>query len=157
MCTRCRGGAPSRAWPGQNEAVMANDSIADKLHGVGSTCKHENDDGPKFFVDLADTYLPRLPSVSKTYSPLMKDGSESEEHPAENSKRLRGQVGLNVLLIGTVDGRLEMFAFGVFPIGGVDTCVGKELSVGIISADLSDDFGWLEVALEGGRRGGGEG
>jgi len=62
-----------------------------------------------------------------------------------------GQSELNVLIVGTIAGQLDMFAYGILPIGGfdaLDTICRFNYKYQIVSAELSDNLGCLCVVIE---------
>nr|CAD7576622.1 unnamed protein product [Timema californicum] len=64
-------------------------------------------------VDNSSDFLPKLPSLSRNF------GSEQEDN-LEDSKKIKDQTNLNILMIGTVVGKLYLRIFGMFPCGVVN-------------------------------------
>ncbi|KAF4523079.1 hypothetical protein B566_EDAN003091 [Ephemera danica] len=68
------------------------------------------------YEEKGKTFLPKLPSLSRSFGPMNKGSEEN----AEDSKKVGDQARLNLLLIGTKDGYIMLKAFGLFPCGCID-------------------------------------
>lgn len=102
-----------------------------------------------FYEDLSHHFLSKLPSLSKSYGSL---GKQSEEN-VEDSKKLKDQNNLNILIVGTSNGKILLFSFGVFPSGEIDvsTEIAKNVMVElpkIKSVSISEDLSLLCVTME---------
>ncbi|KAI0241071.1 Anaphase-promoting complex subunit 4 [Lamellibrachia satsuma] len=98
------------------------------------------------FQDMSSHYLPKLPTFSKGINKSCFTGGDEN---VEDSKRLKGQKDLNILVTGTEGGRLHLYAYGVFPVGEVDVShhsTGK--SGQILHACLSEDLYMLSLLLK---------
>nr|CAD7258211.1 unnamed protein product [Timema shepardi] len=92
-------------------------------------------------VDNSSDFLPKLPSLSRNF------GSEQEDN-LEDSKKIKDQTNLNILMIGTVVGKLYLRIFGMFPCGVVN--VGnytKGRWSRVKSAHFSDNLSQLFIAV----------
>lgn len=102
----------------------------------------END----YYQDQSAYFLPRLPHFPKSYSSGPKGQGEDN---VEDSKRLKGQSDLNILVVGTEYGQLQMYAYGVFPVGRIDLCqLGMDKTGRVLSGHLSSDLRLLSVVME---------
>nr|CAD7406082.1 unnamed protein product [Timema cristinae] len=92
-------------------------------------------------VDNSSNFLPKLPSLSRNF------GSEQEDN-LEDSKKIKDQINLNILMIGTAVGKLFLRIFGMFPCGVVN--VGSYTEgrwSGVKSAQFSDNLSQLFIAV----------
>ncbi|KAK2166972.1 hypothetical protein NP493_1295g01027 [Ridgeia piscesae] len=113
------------------------------LEGGGTEADDTTED---VFQDMSSHYLPRLPAFSKG---INKGCFMGREDNVEDSKRLKGQKDLNILVTGTAAGRVSLYAYGVFPVGEVDLSrhgIGK--SGHILHASLSEDLYLLSLLLQ---------
>nr|CAD7602518.1 unnamed protein product [Timema genevievae] len=91
--------------------------------------------------DNSSDFLPKLPSLSRNF------GSEQEDN-LEDSKKIKDQINLNILMIGTAVGKLYLRIFGMFPCGVVN--VGNYTEgrwSGVKSAHFSDNLSQLFIAV----------
>ncbi|XP_071949251.1 anaphase-promoting complex subunit 4-like [Antedon mediterranea] len=90
------------------------------------------------FQDNSYTYLPKLAPLPKSYTTTSR-GTANDVH---DIKRLQGQERLNVLVIGMQGGRVQLYAFGIAPVGQLDmkdwdnTQIPKVMKSVMLSSDL---------------------
>lgn len=98
------------------------------------------------YKDRSSVYLPKLPQLSKGYGFLSK--GQSDEN-VEDAKKLNDQKSLNVLVIGTSDSHVQLFAFGVFPIGVLNLTQHSLPQTGRVEAAcLSQDMHVLSIVVQ---------
>ncbi|XP_071089402.1 anaphase-promoting complex subunit 4-like [Haliotis cracherodii] len=96
--------------------------------------------------DSSADYLPKLQPLNKSYGTLSKG---QQEENVEDSKRLKDQKELNLLLVGTNRDELQMFVYGIFHAAVVSISLqdGSQ-NRRVHSAILSQDLHCLSVVVE---------
>ncbi|XP_041370961.1 anaphase-promoting complex subunit 4-like [Gigantopelta aegis] len=96
--------------------------------------------------DGASDFLPKLQPLNKSYGTISKG---HQEENVEDSKKLKDQKELNLLLVGTDGDMLHTFAYGIFPTAEVSVSVldGSEIRR-ICSASISQDLHCLSLIVE---------
>lgn len=82
--------------------------------------------------DESNQYLPKLPSLPKSYSTSSKIFSEEKSEEATN---LLGDVRLNILVVGGASGFVELYAYGLYKIATLTGINGTCRSL-CLSSDL---------------------
>jgi len=92
----------------------------------------------KNFQENASCFLPELRSYSRSFGGKRMSSDET----LDDSKKIRDQKSLNILLIGLSNGHLHLSIFGLFPCGSVDLNPYTEPEAGsaVIEATVSDDL-----------------
>ncbi|XP_013403134.1 anaphase-promoting complex subunit 4-like [Lingula anatina] len=132
---------------------VENAAILHTLHVQGEVCSMQwmcdsmaPAAGKKCYKDRSAEYLPKIPTLSKSYGSLSKGHSEEN---VEDMKKLADQIGLNILLIGNNDSIVKLFAYGIFPVGAVNLKQHKNTKAGrIISLSLSEDLHLLSLIVQ---------
>lgn len=100
-----------------------------------------------FYEDLSGIFLPKIPSLSKTYG-----SAKQAEENAEDMKKLKDQNHLNLLVLGNEQGCLQLYCFGVFKAGElkveIDGDGASDIPPKIVSIALSRDLSLLNVLIE---------
>uniref|UniRef100_A0A672I367 Anaphase-promoting complex subunit 4 n=1 Tax=Salarias fasciatus TaxID=181472 RepID=A0A672I367_SALFA len=104
------------------------------------TCMHwmevteESNDLSSFYntEDESKVFLPKLPTLPKSYSTASKIFSEEKSDKMLN---LLGEIRLNILVLGGKDGILELYAYGMCKIATVNVVPGFCRSLSL-SSDL---------------------
>lgn len=104
-------------------------------------------------AENASKFLPKLPPLSRSFGVNKINNEEN----LEDTKRIRDQAYLNILLVGQEGGKLSMSVFGLFPCGVIDLKphmkeVGCDTCGAVINAAVSDDFKIMCVFVEGGMK-----
>lgn len=101
-----------------------------------------------YLEDDFSQFLPKLLPLSKSYSPLNTKGTASEEN-VEDSKKLKDQKELNLLIASCGKQDIHMFAYGVYPIVvmAVDQINGVTIDK-IHTAAVSQDLRSLVIIAE---------
>uniref|UniRef100_A0A1B6L725 Anaphase-promoting complex subunit 4 n=1 Tax=Graphocephala atropunctata TaxID=36148 RepID=A0A1B6L725_9HEMI len=91
--------------------------------------------------DATSDFLPKLPSLSRTFGSLPDNIDEN----LEDAKRIKDQLQLNFLLIGTCDGSLHLSVFGLFSCGVMNvnrymTDSGEGRHTSVLNAEMSPDM-----------------
>ncbi|XP_037779619.1 anaphase-promoting complex subunit 4-like [Penaeus monodon] len=97
------------------------------------------------FEDTSETFLPPLPSLSKTYS--VTNGGEREEGRQEG-RLLHDQNALTLLTVATSAGSVYMYAFGLFHCATVDLGETIPGAGQVLDATPSHDLHLLSCLLE---------
>ncbi|XP_033848043.1 anaphase-promoting complex subunit 4 [Periophthalmus magnuspinnatus] len=90
--------------------------------------------------DESVLFLPKLPSLPKSYSTTSKIFSEEKSDEITN---LLGEVRLNILVLGGDNGSVELYAYGMYKIATVSGISGTCRSLG-----LSSDLKSLSIITE---------
>uniref|UniRef100_A0A1A7Y3J1 Anaphase-promoting complex subunit 4 n=2 Tax=Iconisemion striatum TaxID=60296 RepID=A0A1A7Y3J1_9TELE len=90
--------------------------------------------------DESKLFLPKLPTLPKSYSTSSKIFSEDKSDEILN---LLGEVRLNILVLGGDDGFVELYAYGMYKIATLDGVSGTCRSL-----SLSSDLKSLSVVTE---------
>ncbi|XP_016149794.1 anaphase-promoting complex subunit 4 isoform X2 [Sinocyclocheilus grahami] len=90
--------------------------------------------------DESSHFLPKLPSLPKSYSTTSKIFSEEKSDEVTN---LLGEVRLNILVVGGPSGFVELYAYGLYKIATLSGISGTCRSLG-----LSSDLKSLSVITE---------
>ncbi|XP_072294728.1 anaphase-promoting complex subunit 4 isoform X2 [Eucyclogobius newberryi] len=90
--------------------------------------------------DESVMFLPKLPSLPKSYSTTSKIFSEEKSDEITN---LLGEVRLNILVLGGSNGSVELYAYGMYKIATVTEISGMCRSLG-----LSSDLKSLSIITE---------
>ncbi|KAK7133158.1 hypothetical protein R3I94_015143 [Phoxinus phoxinus] len=90
--------------------------------------------------DESSRFLPKLPTLPKSYSTTSKIFSEEKSDEVTN---LLGEVRLNVLVVGGPSGFVELYAYGLYKIATLSGISGTCRSLG-----LSSDLKSLSVITE---------
>lgn len=148
--------------------LLCNVENSDIVHTLtmpsGVSCLSWSTDGatgdvghhPCIYRDLSTTYLPKLPSLNKSYG--CASSAKSTEENVDDCKMLKDQDDFNILVVGTADGHVSLYAYGVllcldFEVVIVDG-TGNETNK-VVSAWLSDQFSRLTLVVESEQRDGG--
>ncbi|XP_052100926.1 anaphase-promoting complex subunit 4-like [Mytilus californianus] len=101
-----------------------------------------------YLEDDFSQFLPKLLPLSKSYSPLNTKGTASEEN-VEDSKKLKDQKELNLLIASCGKQDIHTFAYGVYPIVvmAVDQINGVTIDK-IHTAAVSQDLRSLVIIAE---------
>ncbi|CAG2054968.1 unnamed protein product [Timema podura] len=92
------------SWVEEKNKPQASASFVQNLRELTGNMPYNGDNSSDF--------LPKLPSLSRNF------GSEQEDN-LEDSKKIKDQINLNILMIGTAVGKLYLRIFGMFPCGVV--------------------------------------
>ncbi|PSN37237.1 Anaphase-promoting complex subunit 4 [Blattella germanica] len=107
---------------------------------------HRPKDNPGKYViqDSSRNFLPKLPSLSRSFGSVNKCIEEN----LEDAKKIKDQTHLNILLVGVNTGKLYLSIFGLFPSGVVDMNehVNGQFCC-ILDADVSEDLNMIFVVL----------
>lgn len=126
------------------QVVLCDAEKAEILHvfpvELPVSCMHwmevmEENSGLASFYDSEDEsnrFLPKLPSLPKSYSTTTKIFSEEKSDEATN---LLGEVRLNILVVGGPSGFVELYAYGLYKIATLNRIVGTCRSL-CLSSDL---------------------
>ncbi|XP_062412669.1 anaphase-promoting complex subunit 4 [Sardina pilchardus] len=126
------------------KVVLCDAEKAEILHifpvEVPVSCMHwmevmEENSGLTSFYDSEDEsnrFLPKLPSLPKSYSTTTKIFSEEKSDEVTN---LLGEVRLNILVVGGPCGFVELYAYGLYKIATLNRIVGTCRSL-CLSSDL---------------------
>ncbi|XP_076313209.1 anaphase-promoting complex subunit 4 [Tachypleus tridentatus] len=128
----------------ENSDVLHKIDVASSISCMSWVQKHEQHKREHLcYIDRSSQYLPKLPSLTKSYCSVSKNTEDS----VEDSKKLKNQVSLNILLIGTVTGNVLLNAFGVYPCGKllVKFEDKHQNHVPIVCCTLSENFSILSV------------
>ncbi|XP_026469776.1 anaphase-promoting complex subunit 4-like [Ctenocephalides felis] len=88
------------------------------------------------------TFLPRLPSLSTSYS-------NKKVEMSSDSKYLKDQTTLNILIVGLLNGLVYISVFGLFPCGIIDLKkYTKHENPVVIDAKLSESFEYMYVSYK---------
>lgn len=90
--------------------------------------------------DESSRFLPKLPTLPKSYSTTSKIFSEEKSEEVTN---LLGEVRLNILVVGGPSGFVELYAYGLYKIATLSGILGTCRSLG-----LSSDLKSLSVITE---------
>ncbi|KAM9832669.1 anaphase-promoting complex subunit 4 [Neosynchiropus ocellatus] len=112
------------------------------------TCMHwmevteENSALSSFYnsEDESKHFLPKLPTLPKSYSTTSKIFSEEKSDEIMN---LLGEVRLNILVLGGDEGFLELYAYGMYKIASITVVTGT-----IRNLSLSSDLHSLSLITE---------
>ncbi|XP_033126468.1 anaphase-promoting complex subunit 4-like isoform X3 [Anneissia japonica] len=110
----------------------------DKTNSSNGNVTDTNQDAnhQDIFQDNSYTYLPKMAPLPKSYTTTNR-GTGTDVH---DIKRLQGQERLNVLVVGMASGRVQLYAFGIAPVGHVDLkeydSTPKEMKSVMLSSDL---------------------
>ncbi|CAN7999098.1 unnamed protein product [Ixodes hexagonus] len=142
--------------------ILCNVENADIVHTIevaacistlswASDGSSTSDVGPRLdiYKDVSKTYLPNLPSLNKTYG--ASTSSKSADENVDDSKMLKHQDDFNILVVGTVDGRVLLYAYGVLLCAEFETEVASytgDHTKKIVSTLLSDRLGRLTLVVE---------
>ncbi|CAN8004254.1 unnamed protein product [Ixodes pacificus] len=142
--------------------ILCNVENADIIHTIEvgsciSTLTWASDDSsttngePRsdIYKDVSKTYLPNLPSLNKTYS--ASSANKNTDENVDDSKMLKHQDDFNVLVAGTVNGRVLLYAYGVLLCAEFETQVAGYIgdpTKQIVSALLSNRLGRLTLVVE---------
>lgn len=110
-----------------------------------SVLRKQKDTMNKYSIqDNTSNFLPKLPSLSRSFGSVNKCIEEN----LEDSKKIKEQTHLNILLVGVNTGKLYLSIFGLFPCGVVDmNCHIGRCLFSILDADVSDDLNMLFLVL----------
>lgn len=102
----------------------------------------------RYFVETSSTFLPKLPSLTSSFSSVSKSSDEN----VTDMTKINDQETLNVLIAGTKAGFVHLYSFGLFPSGELNPSVicpdnDTKGGVNIISVAMSEDFNALTVLL----------
>ncbi|XP_013771782.1 anaphase-promoting complex subunit 4-like [Limulus polyphemus] len=128
----------------ENSDVLHKIDVASSILCMAWVQKHEQHEREQLcYTDRSYQYLPKLPSLTKSYCSVSKNAEDS----VEDSKKLRNQTNLNILLIGTITGNVLLNAFGVYPCGKLLVKFEDKHQnyVPIVCCSLSEDFSILSV------------
>jgi len=115
-----------------------SDRKSDLLH-------KQRDTTSKYTIqDSTSNFLPSLPLLSRSFGSV----SKSVEENLEDTKKIKEQTHLNILLVGVNTGKLYLSIFGLFPCGVVDmnSCISGH-AFSILDADVSDDLNALFLVM----------
>ncbi|XP_030628462.1 anaphase-promoting complex subunit 4 [Chanos chanos] len=90
--------------------------------------------------DESNCFLPKLPTLPKSYSTTSKIFSEEKSDEVTN---LLGEVRLNILVVGGASGCVELYAYGLYK-----TATLREITETCRSLCLSSDLKSLSVVTE---------
>ncbi|XP_075545820.1 anaphase-promoting complex subunit 4 [Dermacentor variabilis] len=150
--------------------ILCNVENSDIVHTLtlscGVTCLCWSSDGTTaedtelqsriLYRDFSSAYLPKLPSLNKSYG--CTSSAKSVEENVDDCKMLKGQEDFNILVVGLANGSVSLYAYGVL------LCLDFEVTLAdrtgehtkrVISAWLSDHFSKLTVVVESERDGAG--
>lgn len=101
------------------------------------------------FQENASKFLPKLPPLSRSFGVNKINNEEN----LEDTKRIRDQTHLNILLVGQEGGKLSLSVFGLFPCGVIDLHPfmkesGCESFGAVVDAAVSDDLKIMCIFLE---------
>ncbi|XP_076064305.1 anaphase-promoting complex subunit 4 [Oratosquilla oratoria] len=99
------------------------------------------------FEDVSGIYLPKLPPLAKTYT----GATERNEESTEDNRLLRDQNILNMLVIGTAAGRIDLYAFGLFHCGWIDITTHLPYASEILDAVMSHDLNMISAVVSSGQ------
>ncbi|CAG2108339.1 unnamed protein product [Medioppia subpectinata] len=91
------------------------------------------------------TLLPKANSVSKGF---MRGNRKTNEDNLNDMMKVENQKTLNVLAIGTENGFIELYAFGVYKIAKLFTANTNPIKYLALSSDLSIITAWIESRAE---------
>lgn len=150
--------------------ILCNVENSDIVHTLtlscGITCLCWSSDGTTaedaelqsriLYRDFSAAYLPKLPSLNKSYG--CTSSAKSVEENVDDCKMLKEQEDFNILVVGLENGSVSLYAYGVllcldFEVVLAD-CTGEHTKR-VISAWLSDHFSRLTVVVESERDGAG--
>ncbi|XP_016380967.1 anaphase-promoting complex subunit 4-like [Sinocyclocheilus rhinocerous] len=106
-----------------------------EVHGDSSTLSSFSES-----EDESSRFLPKLPTLPKSYSTTSKIFSEEKSDEVTN---LLGEVRLNILVVGGPSGFVELYAYGLYKIATLSGISGTCRSLG-----LSSDLKSLSVITE---------
>ncbi|KAK3927741.1 Anaphase-promoting complex subunit 4 [Frankliniella fusca] len=100
-------------------------------------------------IENASKFLPKLPPLSRSFGVNKINNEEN----LEDTKRIRDQANLNILLVGQEGGKLSLSVFGLFPCGVIDLKpymeeVGCPSCGSVVDAAVSDDLKTMCVFVE---------
>ncbi|KAK7790646.1 hypothetical protein R5R35_006539 [Gryllus longicercus] len=102
-------------------------------------------DVPKYSTsDTSSNFLPKLPSLSRSFGSVNKCLEEN----LEDAKKIKEQNLLNILIVGLLNGKLYLSIFGLFPCGVIDLhdyIICKNCKV--VDADVSEDLNILYIGV----------
>lgn len=98
----------------------------------------------------ASKFLPKLPPLSRSFGVNKINNEEN----LEDTKRIRDQNHLNILLVSQEGGKLSLSVFGLFPCGVIDLLphmkeAGCDTCGAVVGAAVSDDLKVMCVFVEG--------
>lgn len=101
-------------------------------------------------IENASKFLPKLPPLSRSFGVNKINNEEN----LEDTKRIRDQTHLNILLVGQEKGKLSLSVFGLFPCGVIDLQpymeeAGCDACGAVINAAVSNDLKVMCVFVEG--------
>ncbi|XP_077517919.1 anaphase-promoting complex subunit 4 [Amblyomma americanum] len=104
------------------------------------------------YQDFSAGFLPKLPSLNKSYGCI--SAAKSVEENTDDCKMIKGQEDFNILVVGTADGHISLYAYGVllcldFEVVLMDGTGDQAKKV--VSAWLSHEFSRLTVIAESAR------
>ncbi|KAK4309203.1 hypothetical protein Pmani_019129 [Petrolisthes manimaculis] len=97
------------------------------------------------FEDLSDTYLPPLPSLSKTYT---GGGGEEREEGWHEGRLFKDQTALTLLTVATATAAVHIYAFGLFHCATVDLREAVPGAERVLDAAPSHDLHILSCLVE---------
>ncbi|XP_050707984.1 anaphase-promoting complex subunit 4-like [Eriocheir sinensis] len=97
------------------------------------------------FQDTSDSYLPPLPSLSKTYT---GGTGEDQEEGWHEGRLLRDQTCLTLLTVGTAAAAVHLYAFGLFHCATVELGDTVPGAGPVLDATPSHDLHLLSCMLE---------
>ncbi|KAE8748988.1 hypothetical protein FOCC_FOCC004155 [Frankliniella occidentalis] len=100
-------------------------------------------------VENASKFLPKLPPLSRSFGVNKINNEEN----LEDTKRIRDQANLNILLVGQEGSKLSLSIFGLFPCGVIDLQpymkeAGCVSCGSVVDAAVSDDLKTMCVFVE---------
>lgn len=101
------------------------------------------------YKDVSKNYLPKLPVLNKGYGAT--NCTKNAEDDVDDSKMLKNQEEFNMLVIGTANGRVLLYAYGVLLCADFEIQIADYIgnrSNRIVSAFLSSNFGVLTLVVE---------
>ncbi|XP_056337750.1 anaphase-promoting complex subunit 4 isoform X2 [Danio aesculapii] len=128
------------------QVVLCDAEKAEILHlfpvEYPASCMHwmEVQDDSSESEDESSRFLPKLPTLPKSYSTTSKIFSEEKSEEVTN---LLGEVRLNILVVGGPSGFVELYAYGLYKIATLSGILGTCRSLG-----LSSDLKSLSVITE---------
>ncbi|XP_034239473.1 anaphase-promoting complex subunit 4 [Thrips palmi] len=126
--------------------VQEQDGSGDNSKGNSSQDRSHSYSG----IENASKFLPKLPPLSRSFGVNKINNEEN----LEDTKRIRDQNHLNILLVAQEGGKLSLSVFGLFPCGVIDLLphmkeAGCDTCGAVVGAAVSDDLKVMCVFVEG--------
>lgn len=104
--------------------------------------------GSSIYQDFSAVFLPNLPSLNKSYGCV--SAAKSVEESTDDCKMIKGQEDFNILVVGTANGRISLYVYGVLLCLEFEVVVdgSEDQTRKVVSAWLSHEFSRLTVIVE---------